>query len=51
VLSRSTLTLTKQQIGPLPTTPRRRIALLPIDGDWRQPRHQARLIGHGRRRQ
>jgi hypothetical protein len=33
--------LAKQQIGPLPTAPSRCIALLLIDGDWRQaPRHQ-----------
>jgi hypothetical protein len=52
VLSMSALALAKQQIGPLPTTSSRRIALLLIDGDWRQaPAIKARLVGHGRRRQ
>jgi hypothetical protein len=51
VLSTSALTLTKQQIRPLPTTPSRRIALLLIDGGWRQSAIKAGLIGHGRRRQ
>lgn len=50
MLSTSALTLTKQRIRPLPTTPSRRIALLLIDGGWRQPAVKARLIGHGRRR-
>jgi hypothetical protein len=51
VLSTSALTLSKQRIGPLPTTPSRRNALLLIDGDWRSPAIKARLIGHGRPRQ
>jgi hypothetical protein len=51
VLSTSALTLAKQQIGPLATTPSGRIALLLIDGGWRQPAIKARLTGHGRRRQ
>lgn len=38
--------LAKQQIGPLPTMPSRRIALLLIDGDWRQALAiKARLAG------
>jgi hypothetical protein len=38
------LTLAKQQIGPLPTTPGGRTALPLIDGDWRQaPAIKARL--------
>ncbi len=40
------LTLAKQQIGPLPTTPGGRTALPLIDGDWRQvPAIKARLAG------
>jgi len=38
--------LAKLQIGPLPTTPSRRIALLLIDGDWQQaPAIKTRLAG------
>ncbi len=46
MLSTSAFNLVKQQIGPLPTTPSRRIALLLIDGDWRQaPAIKTRLAG------
>jgi transposase len=40
VLGTGALTLAKQQIEPLPTTPSRRVALLLIDGGWSQARHQ-----------
>ena len=45
-LSTSALTLAKQQIGRLPTTPGGRTALPLIDGDWRRaPAIKARLAG------